>query len=121
MTSKYVFLTGIVYSMLLAATSQAADAVLDMMLFEGMLASFVGKPGTPCANVSIDDARAKLGSEPGTVGSRRRQVRQANLYLWIGCMKGIYQIAIGVELRHVSKNHEGDFLFLIGVCGAAGN
>jgi anaerobic selenocysteine-containing dehydrogenase len=39
--------------------------VLDTMLFEGMLATFVGIPGTPCAAVSIDDARAKLGSEPG--------------------------------------------------------
>jgi anaerobic selenocysteine-containing dehydrogenase len=40
-------------------------SVLDTMLFEGMLATFVGKPNTPCAEVSIDDARAKLGSEPG--------------------------------------------------------
>lgn len=40
-------------------------SVLDTMLFEGMLATFVGKANTPCAEVSIDDARAKLGSEPG--------------------------------------------------------
>ncbi len=39
--------------------------VLDMMLFEGMLATLVGKPGTPCEHVSVDDARAKLPTEPG--------------------------------------------------------
>jgi anaerobic selenocysteine-containing dehydrogenase len=42
-------------------------AVLDMMLFEGMLATFVGKPDTPCAEVSVDAAREKLSSESGTL------------------------------------------------------
>ena len=53
---------------LLEVTAHAAGtegSVLDMMLFEGMLATFVGKPGTPCEDVSIDDARAKLGTERG--------------------------------------------------------
>ncbi len=50
----------------IAARCNGTEAsVLEMMLFEGMLATFVGKPGTPCADVSIDDARAKLGVEPG--------------------------------------------------------
>jgi len=39
--------------------------VLDTMLFEGMLATLVGKPGTSCENVSVEDARAKLPTEPG--------------------------------------------------------
>ena len=48
-----------------ARTNGTEGSVLDMMLFEGMLATFVGIPNTPCANVSIDDARAKLGSQSG--------------------------------------------------------
>ncbi|MGI9592829.1 MAG: molybdopterin dinucleotide binding domain-containing protein, partial [Myxococcota bacterium] len=38
---------------------------LDELLFSGMLATFVGKPGTPAADVSVEEARAKLGSERG--------------------------------------------------------
>jgi len=50
----------------LAARSNGTEgSVLEMMLFEGMLAAFVGQEGTPCANVSVDDARAKLPNEPG--------------------------------------------------------
>lgn len=50
----------------IAACCNGTEAsVLDMMLFEGMLATFIGKSGTPCADVSIDDARAKLGGEAG--------------------------------------------------------
>ncbi|MBW2722905.1 MAG: molybdopterin-dependent oxidoreductase [Deltaproteobacteria bacterium] len=52
----------------IAARSNGTEAsVLDMMLFEGMLATFVGIPGTPCADVAIDDAREKLSSETGTL------------------------------------------------------
>ena len=52
----------------IAARSNGTEAsVLDMMLFEGMLATFVGIPGTPCADVAIDDAREKLASETGTL------------------------------------------------------
>jgi anaerobic selenocysteine-containing dehydrogenase len=40
--------------------------VLDTLLFEGMLATFVGKPDTPCADTEIDRAREELGSEAGT-------------------------------------------------------
>ena len=50
---------------LTARTAGTEGSVLDTMLFEGMLATFIGKPGTPCENVSIDDARAKLGTERG--------------------------------------------------------
>jgi anaerobic selenocysteine-containing dehydrogenase len=38
---------------------------LDGMMFEGMLASFVGKPGTPSEGVDLADAREKLGAERG--------------------------------------------------------
>ncbi len=45
----------------LAARCNGTEAgTLDTLLFEGMLATFVGKPGTPCADVSVDDARASL-------------------------------------------------------------
>ncbi|MCP5044865.1 MAG: molybdopterin-dependent oxidoreductase, partial [bacterium] len=50
---------------LAARANGTQGSVLEMMLFEGMLATFVGKPGTPCQNVSIDEARGKLASEPG--------------------------------------------------------
>ena len=41
-----------------------ADA-LDDLLFGGMLATFVGKPGSPCADVTPAVARAKLGEVRG--------------------------------------------------------
>jgi anaerobic selenocysteine-containing dehydrogenase len=41
-----------------------ADA-LDDLLFGGMLATFVGKPGSPCADVTPALARAKLGDARG--------------------------------------------------------
>jgi anaerobic selenocysteine-containing dehydrogenase len=41
-----------------------ADA-LDDLLFSGMLATFVGKPGSPCADVTPAVARAKLGAVRG--------------------------------------------------------
>lgn len=37
----------------------------DGFVFEGMLATFVGRPGTRCAEVSPELARTKLGTEPG--------------------------------------------------------
>lgn len=48
-----------------ARTNGAEATVLDMMLFEGMMATFVGIPDTPCAGVTVDEARAKLSTEPG--------------------------------------------------------
>ena len=50
---------------LAASAAGTEGSVLDMMLFEGMLATFIGVPETPCADVSIDDARSKLGTERG--------------------------------------------------------
>jgi anaerobic selenocysteine-containing dehydrogenase len=41
-----------------------ADA-LDDLLFGGMLATFVGKPGSPCADVTPAMARARLGDARG--------------------------------------------------------
>jgi anaerobic selenocysteine-containing dehydrogenase len=38
---------------------------LDELLFASLLAGAVGKPGTACADVSPDAARAKLGAERG--------------------------------------------------------
>jgi anaerobic selenocysteine-containing dehydrogenase len=38
---------------------------LDELLFAGMLASFVGKPGTAGAHLTPDDARARLSTERG--------------------------------------------------------
>jgi anaerobic selenocysteine-containing dehydrogenase len=38
---------------------------LDELLFAGMLATFVGPPGTPSAGVSVEQAREKLGAERG--------------------------------------------------------
>jgi anaerobic selenocysteine-containing dehydrogenase len=38
---------------------------LDELLFSGMLATFVGKPDTPAADVTIEQAREKLGDERG--------------------------------------------------------
>lgn len=47
-----------------AARSNGTQAdSLDELLFAGMLATFVGQPGTPAANVSVEQAREKLGSE----------------------------------------------------------
>ena len=57
----------------LAARMNGTQAgILDTMLFEGMLASFVGKSGTPCADVSIDDARAKRFGDRTLVAVVRR-------------------------------------------------
>jgi anaerobic selenocysteine-containing dehydrogenase len=39
---------------------------LDALLFGGMLAALVGRPGTPCAGVSPETARAKLAGRRGT-------------------------------------------------------
>jgi anaerobic selenocysteine-containing dehydrogenase len=38
---------------------------LDELLFAGMLATFVGKPGAPCEHVTLEQARAKLGAKRG--------------------------------------------------------
>jgi anaerobic selenocysteine-containing dehydrogenase len=38
---------------------------LDELLFSGMLATFVGKPGTPAAGVDVERARQALGQERG--------------------------------------------------------
>jgi anaerobic selenocysteine-containing dehydrogenase len=38
---------------------------LDALLFASLLAGAVGKPGTACAHVGVDDARAKLGDAMG--------------------------------------------------------
>ena len=46
------------------ATGVTAEA-LDTLLFEGMLATFVGKPGSPCERVDPAEARAKLGTQRG--------------------------------------------------------
>ncbi|MDP6977345.1 MAG: molybdopterin-dependent oxidoreductase [Myxococcota bacterium] len=48
-----------------ARANGTQGSVLDMMLFEGMLGALVGKAGTPCEHVSVDDARPKLSTEPG--------------------------------------------------------
>ncbi len=37
----------------------------DDLMVEGMLATFVGKAGTPSENVSLDDARKKIGQQRG--------------------------------------------------------
>lgn len=50
---------------LAASAAGTEGSTLDMMLFEGMLATFIGVPETPCADVSIDEARSKLGTERG--------------------------------------------------------
>jgi len=42
-----------------------AAETLDDMMFEGMLATFVGKPGSPSEGVESSAAREKLGSERG--------------------------------------------------------
>jgi anaerobic selenocysteine-containing dehydrogenase len=50
----------------LAARMNGTSAeTLDELLFAGMLASFVGKPDTPCANLTPEAARAKLATERG--------------------------------------------------------
>jgi len=38
---------------------------LDDLMVEGMLATFVGKPGTPAEHVSMEDARKKIGERRG--------------------------------------------------------
>jgi anaerobic selenocysteine-containing dehydrogenase len=38
---------------------------LDDLMVEGMLATFVGKAGTPAEKVSLDDARKKIGQKRG--------------------------------------------------------
>lgn len=49
-----------------AARSNGTTAdVIDELLFSGMLATFVGQPGTPAAGVDVDRARAQLGTERG--------------------------------------------------------
>jgi len=46
------------------ANGTTADT-LDELLFSGMLATFVGKPGTPAADVTVEQARERLGDERG--------------------------------------------------------
>jgi len=49
-----------------AARARGATAEqLDALLFGGMLATFVGRPGTPCAHVSPEAARARLAGRHG--------------------------------------------------------
>jgi len=38
---------------------------LDDLMVEGMLATFVGKPGTPAENVTLDHARKEIGQQRG--------------------------------------------------------
>ena len=46
-----------------ARANGTAAENLDELLFAGMLATWVGKPGSPCAHLTPEDARKKLGSE----------------------------------------------------------
>jgi anaerobic selenocysteine-containing dehydrogenase len=48
-----------------AGVNGATAEQLDELFFSGLLANAVGKPGTACAHVSQDEARAKLGKEMG--------------------------------------------------------
>lgn len=48
-----------------ARVNGATPEQLDEMLFSSLLAGAVGKPGTACAHVSQEEARAKLGTQRG--------------------------------------------------------
>lgn len=48
-----------------ARTCGATAEALDELLFRGMLATFVGKPGSPCERVSPEEALVRLGDERG--------------------------------------------------------
>ncbi|MHC4491848.1 MAG: molybdopterin-dependent oxidoreductase [Planctomycetota bacterium] len=48
-----------------ARMNGATAEALDDLLFGGMLATFVGRPGSPCADMTIEAARAKLGAVRG--------------------------------------------------------
>ncbi len=70
---------------------------LDDLMVEGMLATFVGKPGTPAEHVSIEDAREKIGG-------RRGPERLLDLMLRAGPYgDGFNDEAEGLSLKNLRK------------------